>query len=241
MLVLIFYKGILRIPMFCRKALRVGMFCRIRPTLLTLKSGSTFFRNLLVFIYYTTLKILLDVDSTFFRDVTLQYWTILSYNSEEHNTGLQIHMTLNHYVFRVFPEHTGLSQKPYDVRVFSGRTGLSHNPYDVRAFSGHTSLSHNPCDARVFPGFTILSHNSCDARVFPGFTSLSHNPYDVRVFSGHTGMSHNPCDAMVFPGFTSLSHNPYDDKYYLTRTTVCLPYLLISYKESVRESISKTW
>jgi len=24
-----------------------------------------------------------------------------------------------------------------------------------------------------------------------------------------------------------LSHNPYDDKYYLTRTTGCLPYLLI--------------
>jgi len=77
----------------------------------------------------------------------------------------------------------------------------------------------------MFPGHSGLSHNPYDVRVFPGFTSLSRNPFDVRVFSGHT----------------VLSHNPYDDKYYLTRTTGCLPYLLIFCKELVTGSISKTW
>jgi hypothetical protein len=149
MLVLIFYRIVLRIPIFCRKTLWVSMFCRNRPTLLTLKSDSTFFRNLLVSIYYTTLKIPQDVGSTFFRDLTLQYWTILSYNSEEHNMALQIHMTLNHYDVRVFSGHTSLSYNPYDIRVFSGHTSLSHNPYDIRVFSRHTILSHNPYDVRV--------------------------------------------------------------------------------------------
>jgi len=152
------------------------MFCRKAPTLLTLNSDSTFFSNLLVSIYYTTLKIPQDVYSTFFRDVTLQYWTVLSYNSEERNMAFQIHMNLNHYDVRVFSGHTGLSYKPYDVRVFSGFTSVSHNPYDVRVFPGHNSLSHNPYDVRVFPGNA----------------SLSHNPYDVRVLSGHTGLSHKP-------------------------------------------------
>jgi hypothetical protein len=98
------------------------MFGRNRPTLLALKSGSTFFRNLLVSIYYTSLKIPQDVGSTFFRDVTLHYWTILSYNSEEHNMALQIHMTLNHYDVKVFPGHTGLRHNSYEIRVFPGHT-----------------------------------------------------------------------------------------------------------------------
>lgn len=125
-------------PTFCRKTLCAGMFYRNRPILLTWKSDRTFFRNLLVSIYYTTLKIPQDVGSTSFRNVTIQYWTILSYNSE-HSMALQIYMTLHHY--------------------------------------------------------------------------------DVKVLSGHTGLSRNPCY----------------DRYYLTSTTGCLPYLLISYKKSVTE------
>ena len=83
-------------------------------------------------------------------------------------------------------------------------------------------MTPNHYDVRVFPGHTGLSHNPYDVRVFPGFNSLSHNTYDVRVFSGRTG----------------LSHNLYYDIYYLTKTTCCLPYLLLSYKESVTGSIS---
>ena len=105
----------------------------------------------------------------------------------------------------------------------------------------------------TFLCWTILSYNSehsialqihitlhhYDVRVFPGYTGLSHNPYDVRVYSGHTGLSHNSYDVRVFSGPTGLSHNPCYDRCYLTSTTGCLPYLLISYKESVTERSPK--